>query len=228
MTIKVAIDGPAGAGKSTIAKNVARQLGIPYVDTGAIYRSLTWVAMQANVSIDDENELSHLAEELDILFIPEGLSQKVIVQGSDITHVIREPEISAKVSLVAKFPQVRKALLSIQTNLSESPLGVVMDGRDIGTSIIPSAEVKIYLTASLEVRAKRRFDEMSRQGFQVELEKVQWELKARDFADQNRDASPLRMAQDAVALDTSLLTIEEASAMVAALCEVRQRNKGVQ
>ncbi len=228
MTIKVAIDGPAGAGKSTIAKHVARQMGIPYVDTGAIYRSLTWQSVNANIPLDDENALAQLAEGLDILFIPDGESQRVIVRGLDITQAIREPEISGKVSLVAKYPQVRRKLLAIQSMLSQSALGVVMDGRDIGTSILPDADVKIFLTAKLEVRARRRFEEMKRQGFDVELEKVLLELEARDQADKQRKASPLRMAEDAVALDTSLLTIEEASAMVAALCEVRLKNKGVQ
>ncbi len=228
MTIKVAIDGPAGAGKSTIAKHVARQMGIPYVDTGAIYRSLTWQSVNANIPLDDENALAQLAEGLDILFIPDGESQRVIVRGIDITQAIREPEISGKVSLVAKYPQVRRKLLAIQSMLSQSALGVVMDGRDIGTSILPDADVKIFLTAKLEVRARRRFEEMKRQGFDVELEKVLLELEARDQADKQRKASPLRMAEDAVALDTSLLTIEEASAMVAALCEVRLKNKGVQ
>ncbi len=225
MTIKVAIDGPAGAGKSTIAKHVAKQLGIPYVDTGAIYRSLAWQAINANTPLDDENSLVQLAESLDILFIPDGDSQRVIVRGIDITHAIREPEISNKVSLVATYPQVRKELLTIQTTLSQSALGVVMDGRDIGTSILPDADVKIFLTATVEVRARRRFEEMKRQGFDVELEKVLLELEARDQADKQRKASPLRMADDAVALDTSLLTIEEASAMVAALCEVRLRTR---
>jgi cytidylate kinase len=228
LTIKVAIDGPAGAGKSTIAKHVARQMGIPYVDTGAIYRSLTWQSVNANIPLDDENALAQLAEGLDILFIPDGESQRVIVRGLDITQAIREPEISGKVSLVAKYPQVRRKLLAIQSMLSQSALGVVMDGRDIGTSILPDADVKIFLTAKLEVRARRRFEEMKRQGFDVELEKVLLELEARDQADKQRKASPLRMAEDAVALDTSLLTIEEASAMVAALCEVRLKNKGVQ
>ena len=228
MTIKVAIDGPAGAGKSTIAKNVAKQMGIPYVDTGAIYRGLTWEAINANIPLDDENALAQLAERLNIRFIPDGESQKVIVQGIDITQAIREPEISGKVSSIATYPQVREKLLTIQMEMAESERGVVMDGRDIGTSIIPDADVKIFLTATLEVRAKRRFEEMMRQGYHLKLEKVLVELEARDQADQERKASPLRMADDAAALDTSLLTIEEASAMVAALCKVRLKNKGVQ
>ncbi len=228
MIIQVAIDGPAGAGKSTVAKNVARRIGVPYVDTGAIYRSLTWQAIRLGIPLDNEHALAELAQGLEILFIPDEPSQKVIVRGVEITHAIREPEISANVSQVATFPLVREKLLVIQTAFTKGTLGVVMDGRDIGTRIMPNADVKVFLTASIAVRAKRRFAELQRQGFAVDLTTVMQELEERDFVDRNRHASPLRPAEDAVQLDTSLLSIEESCAMVVALCEVRQEHKGVE
>lgn len=227
MTIQVAIDGPAGAGKSTVAKEVAKQISVPYVDTGAIYRSLTWQAIQDKVPFDSEQALAELAGGLEIFFVPDGIGQRVMVAGIDVTQAIRQPEVSAKVSLVSMFPTVREQLLALQTSLAKSSQGVVMDGRDIGTRIMPDADVKVFLTASLSIRASRRFMELRQQGFEVDFTKVLKELEERDYADQHRKASPLRAADDAVMLDTSVLSVEEASAMVVALCRVRQHRKEV-
>ncbi len=221
----MAIDGPAGAGKSTVARSVARQLQVAYVDTGAIYRSLTWEALRRGVSLDSERTLGDLAVELKIEFIPNDEQQKVWVRGEDLTEAIRMPVISANVAKVAAYPLVRERLLAIQRTLAEGAGGVVMDGRDIGTRIMPHADVKVFLTASAGVRAKRRYDELVEQGHALELPQVLEELEDRDRTDQSRQVAPLRPAADAVVLDTSPLSVEEVCAMVVALCEIRSRNK---
>lgn len=226
MTIKVAIDGPAGAGKSTVAKQVALQLGVTYVDTGAIYRGLTWLALQQGIDVEDQGALIKLAETLELTFLPGVPVQRVLVFDNDVTEAIREPEISARVAKVAAYPGVRDRLLQIQWQLAEDRHGVVMDGRDIGTRIMPRAEVKFFLTATLAVRADRRAQELRQKGFEISLEEVQNELAARDAADQNRAAYPLQAAADAVLLDTSTLLISEVVAMIVALCQARLARKG--
>ncbi|MBC9783131.1 (d)CMP kinase [Heliobacterium chlorum] len=200
--IQVAIDGPAGAGKSTVAREVARRLDYLYIDTGAMYRALTWLALQKDIDLNDESALSLLAEATDIRLLPALEGLKVLINGQDVTDAIRLPEVSRHVSQVAAVAGVRVPMVRLQQRLAEE-CGVVMDGRDICAYVLPRAEVKIFLTASIEERARRRYLEMSAKGVDITLEQLQADIAQRDKEDECRDVAPLVKAEDAQLLDTT-------------------------
>lgn len=206
--ISIAIDGPAAAGKSTVAKIVAKKLSYLYIDTGAMYRALTWKAIHENVPVEDEEALDRLLQKTQIELKQEGEIQKVYVDGADVTEKIRMPEISKNVSAVAKHKQIREEMVKRQKNLAASG-GVVMDGRDIGTHVLPDAEVKIFLKASVKERAKRRHMENLTKGIESNLEEIERDIALRDEMDSNRKVAPLKKAPDAIEIDSTHLTVEE-------------------
>ncbi len=206
--ISIAIDGPAGAGKSTIARRLAKELGYYYVDTGAIYRTVAYFLDLWGVSPKDIDGVERYIDELtlNIEYDEEGL-QHMIMNGMDVTNDIRTPEISQKASLVAAHAVVREMLLDMQRDLAKE-YNVVMDGRDIGTVVLPKATVKIFLTASPEVRAQRRTDELIAKGQKANYKQILEQIKQRDYQDTHREIAPLKMARDSIKLDTSELDIE--------------------
>ncbi|GGB33588.1 (d)CMP kinase [Virgibacillus dakarensis] len=211
--IKVAIDGPAAAGKSTVAKIVARELSYIYIDTGAMYRALTLKALEENIQLDDERRLANLLVHTEIDLIQGEEGQKVLVNGDDVTREIRSLEVTNHVSHIAKHPGIRKELVKRQQNLA-AKRGVVMDGRDIGTHVLPNAEVKIFLLATVEERAKRRYEENIKKGFTTSLDDLKKEIEQRDLIDSKREASPLIKAADAVEIDTTALSISEVADLI--------------
>lgn len=206
--MRIAIDGPAAAGKSTVAKMVARELSYIYIDTGAMYRAITWKALEENIPLDDETRLTELLVHTNIQLIQGDDGQKVIVDGENVILEIRSLEVTNNVSHVAKHPGIRLEMVKRQQNLAAN-LGVVMDGRDIGTHVIPDAEVKIFLRATVEERAKRRYEENNKKGFSGDLEVLKKEIEQRDLIDSKRAASPLIKASDAIEIDTTSLTIHD-------------------
>ena len=206
--LSIAIDGPAAAGKSTVAKIIAKKLSYIYIDTGAMYRALTYKALQQNVDPNDEQALFSLLMETDIALKNSEAGQDVLVDGEVVSNAVRTPEVTKNVSAVAQHKLVREEMVRRQQLLSEQG-GVVMDGRDIGTHVMPNAEVKIFMLASVDERAKRRHDENLLKGFESNLEELKQEIAARDKFDSEREVSPLKKADDALELDTTSLTIEE-------------------
>lgn len=206
--MKIAIDGPAGAGKSTIAKKLAAEYGYIYVDTGAMYRAMALYLLRCGISADDKAGIEKACEDADISIQFIDGEQKVLLNGEDVNGLIRTPEVSSMASASSVNGKVREKLVSLQQKLA-SDTDVVMDGRDIGTKVLPDAEVKIYLTASTAVRAKRRYDELKQKGETCDLAKIEQEIEERDHRDMTRKISPLRQAEDAVLVDTSDLGIEE-------------------
>lgn len=204
----IAIDGPAGSGKSTSAKLVAQRLNFLYVDTGAMYRAITYLALKNNI-LNDIEKVTHLAEScyLKLEFV-DGKTH-IFADGVNLTDEIRSPEVNAHVSDVSKIPGVRSALVKKQREMAVSHNGVVMEGRDIGTVVFPDADVKIYLTASIDERSNRRAKEYAEQGKEIPLEKIRKNLIQRDKIDSTRDVAPLSKAQDAIEVDTSNITIDE-------------------
>lgn len=222
--ISVAIDGPAGAGKSSVAKAAASVLGYVYIDTGAMYRSVAVFAIENGIDIKNEREkLIKRLGEIDISLKNEDGRQKVCLNGRDVTERIRLADASMGASLVAVIPEVRAKLVSEQKELSAKG-GIIMDGRDIGSSVLPGAELKIYLTASADVRAKRRYDENREKGIECELEEIKRNVIKRDENDMNREVSPLRRADDAVLLDTSDMTFGEVVETVIGLIKEREKD----
>lgn len=211
--ISIAIDGPAGAGKSTIAKKVASTLGYIYVDTGALYRTVGLAVLRAGVSVKDAEQLKELLSDtsVDIKYI-DG-AQHVMLNGEDVSTLIRTPEVSMAASDVATVPIVREFLFSLQQSMAKK-YNVVMDGRDIGTVVLPNAQVKIFLTASAEIRAKRRYDELIEKGQDVCFDDVYKDLKERDYQDANRAVAPLKQAPDGVLADTGELSLEQSVELV--------------
>lgn len=208
--IAIAIDGPAAAGKSTVAKIVAQRLTYVYIDTGAMYRGLTLKALHKRISLEDEQQLAALLAdtEIDLGLGQEGNGQRVMVDNEDVTRSIRTEEVTNNVSYVAKHPSIRKDMVKRQQILAEKR-GVVMDGRDIGTHVLPNARVKIFLIATVEERAKRRYEENIQKGFSADLERLKQEIQQRDLIDSKREAAPLTKANDAIEIDTTALTIDE-------------------
>ncbi len=206
--IVVTIDGPAGAGKSTVAKRLTAALGYRLLDTGALYRSLALLARRAGVPWSDEAAVAAIAAGLDVEFQLEGMTNRVLVAGEDVSAAIRTPESSEGSSIVSALPAVRAALLKLQRRLGGEG-GVVVEGRDVGTVVFPGARAKFFLTASDEVRARRRQDELRLAGVAAELATTQEEMRKRDERDQTRAVSPLICAPDAVLVDSSALTLEE-------------------
>lgn len=217
--IVVAIDGPAGAGKSTIAKLAAEKLGYAYIDTGAMYRSVAWKFLQTDKPFD-EDFISGLSKTMLIDFKPEAKINRVFVDGTEVTEAIRTPEVTAIVSRVAAIGAVREAMVDQQRRMGEAG-GVLMDGRDIGTVVFPNAQLKIFLTASVEERARRRYAEMVAKGQQVDLQQLQADIAERDKQDSERAISPLRQAEDALLLDTSDMGISEVTERILQLVQER-------
>lgn len=217
--IVVAIDGPAGAGKSTIAKLAAEKLGYAYIDTGAMYRSVAWKFLQKGKPFD-EDFISGLSKTMLIDFKPEAKINRVFVDGTEVTDAIRTPEVTAIVSRVAAIGAVREAMVDQQRRMGEAG-GVLMDGRDIGTVVFPNAQLKIFLTASVEERARRRYAEMVAKGQQVDLQQLQADIAERDKQDSERAISPLRQAEDALLLDTSDMGISEVTERILQLVQER-------
>ncbi|WP_240903708.1 (d)CMP kinase [Chengkuizengella sediminis] len=217
--INVAIDGPAGAGKSTIARLVSNEFGYVYIDTGAMYRAVTLKAMENQIPPNHEGKIVELTKQLDIELIPKKSGQKVIVNGIDLTESIRSNEINQQVSKFAGISKLREILVEKQQQLASSK-GVVMDGRDIATHVLPNAEVKIFLTASVEERASRRYDEMLEKtpALTITLEQLKNEISLRDQMDLERTASPLKMAEDAIKIDSTNMTILEVVQTIKELC----------
>lgn len=206
--IAIAIDGPAAAGKSTVAKIVAEKLSYIYIDTGAMYRALTLKAMIENIHLDDENLLVRLLKRIDIKLKQGKNSQIILVDGMDVTSEIRSQKVTNNVSFVAKHSSVRKEMVNRQQTLAVNR-GVVMDGRDIGTHVLPDAEVKIFLVATVDERAKRRYEENLKKGFQSNIEELKKEIEQRDLIDSKREAAPLLKANDAFEIDTTSLSIND-------------------
>ncbi|TXR63553.1 (d)CMP kinase [Bacillus sp. AY18-3] len=206
--ISIAIDGPAAAGKSTVAKVVAKKLSYVYIDTGAMYRTITYAALEQKVDIENEEKLMEVVKNVNIEFQQGENTQLVFLNGQDVSEVIRTPEVTNRVSIVAKHRLVREEMVRRQQELAEKG-GVVMDGRDIGTHVLPDAEVKIFMLASVEERAERRHLENINKGFDSNLEQLKKEIAQRDKLDSEREVSPLKKADDALELDTTSLSIEE-------------------
>ncbi|HDR3651859.1 (d)CMP kinase [Bacillus sp. WL1] len=206
--ISIAIDGPAAAGKSTVAKVVAKKLAYVYIDTGAMYRTITYAALEQKVDIENEEQLMEVVKNVKIEFQQGEDTQLVFLNGQDVSEVIRTPEVTNRVSIVAKHRLVREEMVRRQQELAEKG-GVVMDGRDIGTHVLPDAEVKIFMLASVEERAERRHLENMNKGFDSNLEQLKEEIAQRDKLDSEREVSPLKKADDALELDTTSLSIEE-------------------
>ncbi|AAP25455.1 MULTISPECIES: (d)CMP kinase [Bacillus] len=206
--ISIAIDGPAAAGKSTVAKVVAKKLSYVYIDTGAMYRTITYAALEQKVDIENEEQLMEVVKNVKIEFQQGENTQLVFLNGQDVSEVIRTPEVTNRVSIVAKHRLVREEMVRRQQELAEKG-GVVMDGRDIGTHVLPDAEVKIFMLASVEERAERRHLENMNKGFDSNLEQLKEEIAQRDKLDSEREVSPLKKADDALELDTTSLSIEE-------------------
>lgn len=212
----VAIDGPVGAGKSTVARAVAQRLRFRYVDTGAMYRSVAWAALQHGIDLANKQAVTALAKSLQIDFVSDPAGQRILVDGTDVTEKIRTPEVSDGASVVSVFPGVRDAMVAIQRGLGGEG-GVVMEGRDIGTVVFPDAEVKVFLDASLDERARRRFEELRARGAAVHLEAVRKAEEERDRRDRTRDHSPLRAAADAVVIDSTGIPADEVVARIVQL-----------
>jgi len=220
----IAIDGPSAAGKSSVGQEVARRLGYAFLDTGNLYRALTWLALRRGVPVEDEEALAALARRARMRLAPAAPGSPepsaILVEGEDVTPHLRRPEVEALVSQVARVPAVRQALLALQRRLAGRG-GVVMAGRDIGTVVLPAAQLKVYLDASPDERARRRHRELQAQGLRVPLSQVAQELARRDQIDSQREAAPLRPAQDAVIVQTDGLTLAQVVARVMGLVAQR-------
>lgn len=217
--INIAIDGPAGAGKSSVAKAVASKLGFIYVDTGALYRSIGVNALRHGISTDDANAVTALLPDTKVELKYIDGAQRVFLNGEDVSEEIRMPEASMAASNVSAIPEVRTFLLDLQRNMAVTN-NVVMDGRDIGTVILPDAQYKFFLTASAEVRADRRFKELKEKGIDVDYDKLLKEIIQRDYNDSHRETAPLKQADDAILVDSSNMTLEESINAIASRIKV--------
>ncbi len=213
----VAIDGPAGAGKSTVAQLAAKKLGYTYIDTGAMYRAVAWKTLQQKKEVTDELILE-VVKDIDVNLQYQDGKTTVNVDGTDVTGEIRTPEVSAIVSQVAALGPVREKMVDLQRKMGERG-SVLMDGRDIATNVLPNADVKIFLTASIEERARRRHKELTEKGYTIDMEQMKADIAARDKADSEREISPLVQAEDAALLDTTGLSIDEVVERILAMCK---------
>jgi cytidylate kinase len=218
MAMNVAIDGPAGAGKSTIAKAVAAKKGYVYVDTGAMYRAMALYFLRAGIASDDEKSISEKVDEIVVSIKYEDGAQHVILNGEDVTGLIRTEEVGNMASATSVYSAVRTKLVALQQELAKTT-DVIMDGRDIGTVVLPNADVKVFLTASVECRAKRRFDELKAKGADPDFDQIAKDIEERDYRDSHREISPLKQADDAVLVDSSDMTIDEVVATIIDLCK---------
>ena len=217
MGYNVAIDGPAGAGKSTIAKLVAKKKGYIYVDTGAMYRGLAIHFLDHGIKAGDTEKIIEAAEHADVTIRYEDGMQQVYVNGENVTARLRSEEVGRMASATSPIPEVRAKLLELQKSLAREQ-DVIMDGRDIGTCVLPDADVKIFLTASVEKRAKRRYDELVEKGEQCDLKTIEEDIRKRDEQDSTRELAPLRQAEDAHLVDSSDMTIQEVVDAIIAMC----------
>lgn len=208
MSMNIAIDGPAGAGKSTIARRVAKELSFIYVDTGAMYRAMALYLLRKEVNRDDTEQIGNICQDAEISIEYQNGEQIVLLNGENVNSYLRTEEVGNMASVSSAVPRVREKLLSLQRKLAKD-MSVVMDGRDIGTTILPDADVKIYLTASSLTRAKRRYLELQEKGTVCNLDDIQKDIEERDQRDMSREISPLRQAEDAVLVDSSNLTIQQ-------------------
>lgn len=206
--IAIAIDGPAGAGKSSISKVVANELGYLYIDTGAMYRGVTWAVLDSHVDVKNQKEVEALLPSLDLTLEPTASACKVYVKGQDVTDLIRQQQINENVSTIASYKGVREYLVERQQAMAAVG-GVILDGRDIGSVVLPNAELKIYLTASVDARAKRRWLEVQGTSNEQPLEDIKKNVESRDEMDKNRDESPLVCVEDAIVVDSSNMTFDE-------------------
>lgn len=220
MSFNIAIDGPAGAGKSTIARRVAKELGFLYVDTGAMYRTIALYLLKNGIDCGQEEELERALREIEVGLGYEDGEQQVFLNGENVSGQIRTEEVSQMASVSSARPMVRAKLLQLQRSMAQEH-DVLMDGRDIGTLILPDAQLKIFLTASPQARARRRFLELQEKGVQACLEEIEREMEERDYRDTHRETAPLRQAEDAVLVDTSDMTVEEVVAKILELAEER-------
>lgn len=218
MGYNVAIDGPAGAGKSTIAKLVAKEKGYIYVDTGALYRGLAIHFLDTGISPEDTDEIIQAVKDADVTIQYEDGVQQVYLNGKNITSRLREEAVGNMASVSSAVPEVRARLLALQQNLAKEK-DVIMDGRDIGTCVLPDADVKVFLTASVETRAKRRYDELTEKGVVCNFNEITKDIKKRDERDMSRATAPLKQAEDAVLIDSSDMTIEEVVGAIVSLCK---------
>lgn len=217
MGYNVAIDGPAGAGKSTIAKLVAEEKGFIYVDTGAMYRGLAIHFLDRGIRAEETDKVIEACKDADVKIRYEDGVQQVFLNGTNITGRLRDEAVGQMTSKCSVIPEVRAKLLDLQRDLARAQ-DVIMDGRDIGTCVLPDADVKVYLTASVQTRAKRRYDELTAKGEACDLDEIARDIKERDERDMNRETAPLRQAEDAVLVDSSDMTIEEVVKEIAGLC----------
>lgn len=217
MSYNIAIDGPAGAGKSTIAKRIARRLGYIYVDTGAMYRAMAYYLIQNQVDAADQEAIAAACQHADISICYQDGEQVVLLNGENVNAYLRTEAVGNMASVSSVVPEVRKKLVELQQKLARET-DVVMDGRDIGTVVLPDADVKVYLTASVETRAKRRFLELQEKGEPADLAKIAADIEDRDYRDMHRDISPLRQAEDATLVDSSDMTIDQVVERILELC----------
>lgn len=206
--IAIAIDGPAGAGKSSISKVVANELGYLYIDTGAMYRGVTWAVLDSHVDVKNQKDVEELLPLLDLTLEPTANACKVFVKGQDVTNLIRQQQINENVSTIASYKGVREYLVERQQAMAAVG-GVILDGRDIGSVVLPKADLKIYLTASVDARAKRRWLEVQGTSNEQSLEDIKKNVESRDEMDKNRDESPLVCVEDAIVVDSSNMTFDE-------------------
>ena len=218
MGYNVAIDGPAGAGKSTIAKRVAKEKGFIYVDTGAMYRGMAIYFLEQKISPDEKEEIAKACQNAEVSIAYEDGEQQIYLNGKNVTALLRKEEVGKMASISSAIPEVRQKLLSLQRNLAMEK-DVVMDGRDIGTNILPDADVKVYLTASSRTRANRRYLELREKNVDCNLDEIEREIIARDERDMNREIAPLKQAEDAILIDSSDLSIEEVTEKILELCK---------
>ena len=217
MAMNVAIDGPAGAGKSTIAKAIAAKMGYVYVDTGAMYRAMALYFLRAGIASDDEAKIAASVDDISVSIKYEDGAQHVILNGEDVTGLIRTEEVGNMASASSVYAPVRSKLVALQQELAKTT-DVIMDGRDIGTVVLPNADVKIFLTASVECRAKRRFDELVAKGQEADFDKIAKDIEERDYRDSHREISPLKQAEDAILVDSSDMTIDEVVNTIIGYC----------
>ena len=218
MSYNIAIDGPAGAGKSTIAKAVAKKMKLIYVDTGSMYRALALFMLREKVDLQDTESIIKKCGEADVTIRYEDGVQVVLLNGENVNAFLRTEEVGNAASTISPIPEVRKKLVELQRKLA-SESDCIMDGRDIGTCVLPEAQVKIYLTASSEVRAKRRYDELAAKGESCDLNQIKADIEERDYRDMHREISPLKQAPDAILVDTSDMSIEQVIEKISSFCE---------
>lgn len=219
MSLNIAIDGPAGAGKSTIAKAVAKKMNLIYVDTGAMYRAMALYMVKMNIDLQDTEKIIEAGKNVDITIRYEDGVQVVYLNGENVNAFLRTEAVGNAASTVSVIGEIRQKLVELQQKLAAES-DCIMDGRDIGTCVLPNAQRKIYLTASSDVRAKRRYDELVAKGEECDLVKIKADIEERDYRDMHRDVSPLKQAEDAILVDSSYMTIDEVIAEIIRICEM--------